>query len=77
MRRLLITALATVALALAFAGPVSADPASYPGCSYFGAVATGDYAAGGALGALISSVAPRNPGLVSAIVQGEHADYCH
>jgi hypothetical protein len=76
LRRLLITVAAAVALALTIAAPVAADNASYPGCSYFGAVATGDFAAGGALGALISSVAPRNPGVVSGIVQEEHGLYC-
>jgi hypothetical protein len=67
---------AAIALALAFAAPVAADPASDLGSWYFGAVATGDFAAGGALGDLISSVAPGNPGVVSAIVQGEHGGYC-
>jgi hypothetical protein len=74
--RFLTMAVAAIALVLALAAPVAADNASYPGCSNFGAVATGDFAPGGALGALISSVAPRNPGVVSGIVQWEHGLYC-
>jgi hypothetical protein len=76
MRRLLITVAATIALALSLAAPVAADNASYPGCSYFGAVATGDFAPHGALGALIQSVVHTGPGVVSGIVQEEHGLYC-
>lgn len=77
MRRLLTTVVATIALALALAAPVAADNSSYPGCSCFGAVATGDFAPHGALGALIKSVVHTGPGVVSGIVSDEHAAYCH
>lgn len=75
-RRLLITAVGAIALALALAAPVAADNASYPGCSYFGAVATGDYAPHGALGALVNQYAPTGPGVLSGIVQEEHDLFC-
>lgn len=81
MRRHLITAVAAIALALALAAPVAADPASYPGCSNFGAVQTGDIAPHGVLGAMISSLAPTSdllgPGTrISDIVTLEHGAYC-
>lgn len=75
-RRHLITAVGAIALALAVAAPVAADNASYPGCSYFGAVATGDYAPHGALGALVNQYAPTGPGVLSGIVQEEHDLFC-
>lgn len=75
-RRLLITAVAAIALALALAAPVAADNAAYPGCSYFGAVATGDYAPHGALGALVKQYAPTGPGVLSGIVHEEHGLFC-
>jgi len=79
MKRLLTAAAASLLLMLALVGPVGA--ADTPGCSYFGAVATGDFAPHGALGALISSVTPRSdvlgPGTkVSDIVAFEHGAYC-
>jgi hypothetical protein len=74
--RLLITALAAVALVLALAAPVAADNASYPGCSNFGAVQTGDVAPHGVLGAVIKSIAPTGPGVLSGIVQEEYGVFC-
>lgn len=81
MRRLLISAVASIAFAVALAAPVAADPASYPGCSNFGAVQTGDIAPHGVLGAMISSLTPTSdllgPGTrISDIVASEHGAYC-
>lgn len=73
MRHRLVAVIASAMLALAFAG--TAFAAGSPGCSYFGAVTAG-LARGGALGALISSVAPTGAGVVSGIVQWEHAEFC-
>lgn len=73
MRHRLVAVIASAMLALAFAG--TAFAAGSPGCSGFGAV-TAAIAPGGALGALVSSVAPTGAGVVSGIVQGEHADFC-
>ena len=56
--RFLMAMATSLLLALALVAPVAA--AGTPGCSYFGTVATGDYAPHGALGALISSLAPRS-----------------
>ena len=74
MKRLLTAAAASLLLMLALVGPVGA--ADTPGCSYFGTVATGDYAPHGALGALISSFAPTGPRVISGIVASEHGEYC-
>ena len=73
MRHRLVAVIASAMLALAFAG--TAFAADSPGCSYFGAV-TAAIAPGGGLGALVSSVAPTGAGVVSGIVQGEHAAFC-
>lgn len=68
MRRFLISATTSALLVLALAAPVAAQG---PGCSDFGkaTAALGP----GVLGAMISSVAPRNPGLIAWIVASEHA----
>lgn len=73
MRHRLVAVIASAVLILAFAG--TAFAAGSPGCSYFGAV-TADLAPGGSLGALVSSVAPTGAGVVSGIVEEEHAAYC-
>jgi hypothetical protein len=78
VKRLLTAAAASLLLMLALVGPVGAVG---PGCSYFGTVATGDFAPHGALGALISSLTPRSdflfPGTkISDIVAFEHGLYC-
>jgi hypothetical protein len=74
VKRLLTAAAASLLLVLALVGPVGA--ADTPGCSYFGTVATGDFAPHGALGALIQSVVHTGPGVVSGIVAEEHGLFC-
>ena len=71
--RVLMALAASLLLALALVAPVAAN--EQHGCAGFGAVTAG-LAPGGALGQLVSSVAPTGPGVVSGIVAGEHMDFC-
>jgi len=74
MKRLLTAAAASLLLIVALAAPVAAGE-QHGSCAGFGAVTAG-LAPGGALGELVSSVAPTGPGVVSGIVTGEHVDFC-
>jgi hypothetical protein len=82
MRRLLICAVASFALAVALAAPVAADPASYPGCSDFGAAsATGGHKEipgleGVPFGQVLQLFFHTGPGAISTIVADEHSTMC-
>jgi hypothetical protein len=70
-----LTALAgSLLLAVALVVPVAAS-GGHASCAGFGAV-TAALAPGGALGALVSSVAPTGPGVVRGIVASEHQQFC-
>ena len=80
MKRVVVSMAASLLLVLALVVPVAAaDP---PGCSVFGAAsATGGHKEipgleGVPFGQVLQLFAHAGPGAISAIVAGEHRDFC-